>query len=307
MTAINPDHFVGREPEARVILENCLKNRATLIIAPSGMGKSALLEWLTPLPKDDRKLITTTRVGPGFASFLKELWDGLHAYNLIPQQSQDPNADWNDWRKQFTTNEQKAAELCKLVGETQHLTITIDDASGITPTSRPWLIKLVEHAAVVAAVDPSALSKKGSKRFWKLFDELSLNPLNKQQSAQLLDILIAKYNVTADDPERYRRAVLDLAQGNPFELTRLVKHHSAETLVQTKDLHTTTNRFVDRDVKQVPLAPLLFVFGAFVMAGRYIARVQSDMDGYILSALGLGVLIVFGPALRKSLKPRSRE
>ena len=101
--------------------------------------------------------------------------------------------------------------------------------------------------------------------------------------------------------------MLDLAQGNPFELTRLVKHHSAETLVQTKDLRTTTNRFVDRDVKQIPLAPLLFVFGAFVMAGRYIARVQSDMDGYILSALGLGVLIVFGPALRKSLKPRSRD
>ena len=58
------DHFVGREPEARVILENCRKNRSTLIIAPSGMGKSALLEWLTPLLKDDRKLITTSQRRP---------------------------------------------------------------------------------------------------------------------------------------------------------------------------------------------------------------------------------------------------
>lgn len=42
LTAIKLDNFVGRKSEARVILETCLKNRSTLIIAPSGMGNSAI-------------------------------------------------------------------------------------------------------------------------------------------------------------------------------------------------------------------------------------------------------------------------
>ncbi|MEM6429109.1 MAG: hypothetical protein AAF708_07700 [Deinococcota bacterium] len=304
---MNVDDFVGREAEARTLLANAQRGHSTLLVAPAGMGKTALIEFIMPLLAADGKLIETSRVGPGFASFLRDLFTGLHAYMLIPQQTDSVTDDWKQWGKQFSTNDAKAAELCRLVGESGNIIITIDDASGVTPTSRPWLIKLVESAAVIAAVDASALSKKGSKRFWKLFDELSLGPLNKQHSADLLTKLIDKYSVVADDLEIYTRSVLELAQGSPFELTRLVKHHSSESLVRARELRQGTSRFVARDVKQVALAPLVFVLGAFVMAGRYIARVQNDMDGYVLSALGLGVLIVFGPLIRKSLKPRSKE
>jgi len=67
-----------------------------------------------------------------------------------------------------------------------------------------------------------------------------------------------------------------------------------------------TNVFVERDVRQLALAPIILIMGSFVVAGRYIARVQGDMDVYVLSAIGLGMLIVFSPFLRAALKPRSR-
>jgi hypothetical protein len=64
--------------------------------------------------------------------------------------------------------------------------------------------------------------------------------------------------------------------------------------------------FVERDVKQLALAPLLFILTAFGIAGRYIARVQGDMDVYVLSAILLGLFIVAAPLLRMTLKPRSK-
>ena len=44
-------------------------------------------------------------------------------------------------------------------------------------TTRPWLERLTDVATVVAATTPDALTKKGSKRFWKRFDEVRLGPL----------------------------------------------------------------------------------------------------------------------------------
>ena len=168
------------------------------------------------------------------------------------------------------------------------------------------MVRFVEACTVVAAVDPKALNKSGTKRFWKLFDEVRLGQLGKDESAKMLENLMERYSVTADEPEIYKRSVLDLAQGSPFELHRLVKYHSSEALVKSREVMSGSHSFVERDVKQVALAPILFILGAFTVAGRYIARVQGDMDIYVLSALGMAFLIVFAGPLRSALKPRSK-
>ena len=97
-----------------------------------------------------------------------------------------------------------------------------------------------------------------------------------------------------------------MAQGSPFELNRLVKYHSSETLVKSREIISGTSSFVERDVRQLALAPILLIIGAFAVAGRYIARVQDDMDFYVLSAIGLGLLILFTPLIKAALKPKSK-
>jgi len=297
--------FIGRNAEARALVTNVEQGRSTLVMAEAGMGKTALIEFVSPLLEQLGCLILTDRVGPGFGTWLKDIFEGLWSNGLISGQSKDPNADLKDWRKRYGNNDEKAKYLIG-VCEQHDVVLVIDDASGITPSNKAWLIKFVEVCIVIACIEPSALKKQGTKRFWKLFDELKLSSLSKGESLEMLEGLISKYQVTADDMDIYKRSVLDLAQGSPFELSRLVKYHSSETLVKSREIISGTDVFVERDVKQIALAPILLILGAFTIAGRYISRVQGDMDVYVLSAIGLGLLVVFAPLLRSALKPRSR-
>ena len=302
---LGPDTFVARDPEARAILHNTNNQHSSLIVAEAGLGKSALIQFLSPVLAEQGKLITTDKVGPGFTTWLKEVYEGLWHHQLIPKQTKSCDDDLKTFNTQNKSNDDKALYLLKIIQDTDNIILTIDDASGISPSSRPWLIRFTEACTLIAAIDPKALHKPSTKRFWKLFDEVKLNPLSRTESKELLEQLIKRYQVTTDDPEVYQRAVLDLAQGNPFELNRLVKYHSSESLVKSREIQSQSHNFVERDVKQLAIAPLFLVALVFSVAGRYIARVQGDLDIYVLSAIGLGILLVFAPFLRTALKPRA--
>lgn len=309
---VGTDEFVGRNAEARALLANVEMKRSTLVVGGPGVGKSALLRFLEPVLESMGTYLPATRVGPGFGGFLRELFEGLWAQTKLvgvegAGLGKDLRADLKSWGKHCPSNDEKAKWIMERVGELGNVIVAIDDAHGVTPSNRPWLERLTEVATVVATVDPKALTKPGSKRFWKRFDEVRLEALSAGEAGELLDLLVKRYRVTADEPEIYRRRVLEIAQGNPFELERLVKHHSAEVLVKSRDLGHLGEDFVERDVKQVALAPLLAVGGALAIAGRYIARAQGDLDMYVLSGIGIAVFIVIMPLFRTAMRPRSRS
>lgn len=297
------EQFVGREAQVRTIMSNINAQHSTLVIGEAGIGKTALLEVISPLLESEGNLVSVSTVRP-FGTFLRETFIGLWDKGLIPEQSKDIQQDLKIWGKKQPSNDTKAAHLINLI-KTLNIILVIDDVEGVTPTSRPWLEKLVDNCTVIAATDPKALKRSGSKRFWKRFDELVLEQLSHKESEQLLETLINRYRVNADEPEIYTRRVLALAQGNPFELERLVKYHSSETLVKTKDLGGYSQSFVERDEKGIALAPLMLVFAALGIASRYIARAQGDLDLYVIGGISIGVFIVIGPFLRSTLKPRS--
>ena len=302
---MNLEHFVGREAEARTILSNVTAGRSSLLIGEAGVGKSALLEYLEPVLSEKGKLIYCTRLAP-FGAFLRELFTGLHDLGLVPEQTKSLSDDMKLWGKQHATNEEKARALIELMGKHKGVIVVIDDASGVTQSSRPWLEQMLDTVTVLAATDPSALKKAGTKRFWKRFDEVSIGRLSKDESAELLEHLMARYRINADEPEIYKRRVLELGQGSAFELERLVKYHSSETLVRTRDLGSYSQQFVERDVRQIAIAPLLLILGVFMVAGRYIARAQDNQDLYVISGILMAFMIVFSPWLRSALKPRSK-
>ena len=303
------EEFFGRDAEARTILQNTVQGHASLLVGEAGMGKSALLDYLTPAFTDVGVPLFLSRVSP-FGSFLRELFTGLWEAELGEVQTGELKEDWKAFGKMYGSNDEKVVALLKQLGALREsgkkLIVVIDDAAGVTLTTRPWLERLTDVATVVAATTPDALAKKGSKRFWKRFDEVRLGPLSKSGAGELLSALVTRYRVTADEPEIYRRRVLDLAQGSPFELERLVKYHAAQELVRTKELLSYGQNFVERDEKGVVLAPVVLLLGAFAIAARYIAHAQGDTDMVILAAVGVGLMVVFRPWLQSSLKPRSR-
>ena len=298
------ENFVGRDAEVRTILGNVAQGRSTLLIGEPGVGKSALLSVLEPLLQEEGKVVYVGRVSP-FGTFLRELFIGLHDVGVVSGESGEAQTDLKSWNKLFGNNDERAKELVNLVTE-QGVILVIDDASGITASARPWLESLVEACTVLAATSPEALNKTGSKRFWKRFDEVQLGRLSKTDAGMMLDGLISRYKVKADEPEMYKRKVLELAQGSPFELVRLVKYHSSETLVRARELSGLGQQFVETDVKGVALAPLLLIVGVFVIAGRAVGRAQGNMDLIVISGIGIGILAVFAPFIRNSIRPKSK-
>ena len=156
---MNLDHFVGREAEARLILANVTANRSTLVIGEAGVGKSALLEVLQPVLEEEGKLIHCTRLSP-FGPFIKECFTGLHDLRLIPEQTSSVSDDLKLWGKQHATNEEKARALLELMRQHRDIIVVIDDASGVTQSSRPWLEQMLETITVLAATDPFSAQEK---------------------------------------------------------------------------------------------------------------------------------------------------
>ena len=131
-----PDTFVARDPEARAILHNTNNQHSSLIVAEAGLGKSALIQFLSPVLAEQGKLITTDKVGPGFTTWLKEVYEGLWHHKLIPKQTKSYDDDLKTFNTQNKSNDDKALYLLKIIQDTNNIILTIDDASGISPSSR---------------------------------------------------------------------------------------------------------------------------------------------------------------------------
>lgn len=289
----------GRDNEARQLLKHAAGGQSVLVVGEAGMGKSAFLRFLVPALRELGPVVEAERTGPAFGTFLKVL------FSAARQRGWTDLPDWAEFSKRWRTNDEKAKALVTIYQKHPNTVIVIDDNSTVTPANRPWLEKLVECCTVVAAVEPKHLSKAGTKRYWKRFAECKIEPLEAEAAAAMLEHLIAQYNITADDAEAYRKRTLALAQGSPYELTRLARQHSGETVVKVSTLSKRADSFVDRDVKQVALAPLLLLMLVLVAGGRYLARARSDTDALVVSGFAMVMLIILSPWIRRSLKPRS--
>ena len=145
---VNLEQFVGRENEIRILSENVLKDRSSLVIGEAGVGKSALLEMFNYTLEDDVTILYTTRVNP-FGTFLRELFTELWQVGLIKLEGKEEEKDASlsgalkTFGRLFPNNDAKAKYLVDVLRENSNLVIVIDDASGVTPTNRPWLEQLV--------------------------------------------------------------------------------------------------------------------------------------------------------------------
>ena len=303
------DLFTAREPEARAILTAVHRQRSVLLVGPAGVGKSALLEYLEPVFQNSALTIQLDRFAP-FGAFLHDLFTHLWDAKLIEAQTSDIDADRKAWNKTRPNNDTKARTLIEAL-EKQAQTyarpiLIVDDAGGLTPSIIPWAIELEKATTMIVATTPEALQRGGTKRFWKLLEEVKISPLAQRESKALLDKLVSTWNVRSDDPQIYTQNVLARAAGNPGELVRLVKYHSSTDMVRAGDVLNLSQTFAERDERGIALAPILFACGAFFIAWRYIARARGDLDAYVLSGIAVGVFFVARLLFSKTFTPRSR-
>jgi AAA ATPase domain len=311
---VNPEHFIGREAEGRALLTSVQKGRSVLVSGPSGIGKSVLLEFIHPALETDRLTICVDRVAP-FGAFLRDtftvLWDARALGDQLPadERYKDLETDRKTWTKANPSNDTKARSIIAALeqwGATNtRPAFLIDDVTGITQSVIPWLVELERVCTLIVACTPETTRKTGTKRFWKLLEEVRLNPFSSREAALLLDQLMLEHRVVADHPDVYRQNVLARASGNPGELARLVKYHSSEALVHARDVLTAGQQFIEREERGIAILPIVFALSAFAIAWRYIARARGDLDAYVLSGIAVGVFFVARLLFAKTFKPRS--
>jgi AAA ATPase domain len=305
---MDPGLFTAREPQARAILNAVQKHRHVLLTGRSGIGKTALLEFIAPVLEASALTVQLERVAP-FGNFLRELHTALWDAKALSGQTTDLEADRKAFGKANPNNDTKARSLVETLErwakDKSRAILVIDDAIGLTPSITPWLVELERVSTLVVAVTPDALRKQGTKRFWKLLEEVRLDPLTARESGELLDKLMTEHRIVVDEPQMYRNRVLAVAAGLPGELVRLVKYHSADTIVHARDVLNPGQQFVDREERGIAIAPIVFALGAFSIAWRYIARARGDLDAYVLSGIAVGVFFVARLLFAKTFKPRS--
>lgn len=300
--------FTAREAQARAILNANGKHRSVLLTGRSGIGKTALLEFIAPVLEQSGLTVRLDRVAP-FGNFLRELHTALWDAKAFTGQTSDLEADRKAWSKANPNNDTKAralvAALEKWAGEKSRAILVIDDVTALTASITPWLVELERVSTMIVAATPDALRRQGTKRFWKLLEEVRLEPLSARESGELLAKLMLEHKIVVDEPEVYKNRVLAASAGVPGEIVRLVKYHSADALVRARDVLNAGQEFAERDERGIAIAPIVFALGAFTIAWRYIARARGDLDAYVISGIAVGIFFVARLLFGNTFKARS--
>ena len=309
--------FTARDLETELLLEHLRKQRSMLVLGRGGIGKSALLEHCAGILEAETLVVRLSRIAP-FANFLRELfthlWNAraLDACTFAPETVlyADLEEARKSWAKFHPNNDTKARSLVdsleKYATREPRAVIVIDDLTGMSPTIVPWIVELETVCTLACAAPFEVLRKTGTKRAWKLFEELKLEALQARDAQVLLEDLMLEQRIYTDDPIIYKQRVLAIAGGIPGELERLVKYHAVEPIVKSREVAQLGQGAVDREESGVAIAPIILALGAFTVAWRYIARAQGNLDAYVLSGILVGVLMIARVALGRALRPTSR-
>ena len=300
--------FIGREQEGRAVILALRARRSVVVVAPMGYGKSALLRELHPVFEAEGVALKVSKVGP-FGTFLDDLFGELRM-GRVPVQgvtfSSDFKTDLKAWKKSVgegtAVRARSLLEALRLYASTGTVraVIVVDDASELSASMVPWFLAFDEVAVLVLAGYPQTLAKKPLQRLWTRFDRVNLPELSAPHSKALLDALVTRYGVVAENMEAYKKRVLSLSSGVPAEIDRLVRFVAVEDIVKNRDVGTSfAQDAAYRQERGVALAPVLLVLGGVTMITKYVGLARGEMDLYLVGGIGIAVMVVFGPFLRK--------
>ncbi len=300
--------FIGRDEQGRAVILSVQARRSVVVVAPMGYGKSALLKELHPIFEAQGVALEISKVGP-FSTFLDDLFIQMRANSVAVQgvgYSASLQEDQKNWKKHAGAGTAARARslLEGLRGYaatgTARAVIVVDDASELSSSMVPWLLAFDEAAVLVLAAFPLTLAKKQLQRLWTRFDRVNLPELPVRDSRALLDHLVTTYGIVAENMEAYKKRVLSLSNGVPAEIDRLVRFVAVQNIVQNRDVGTSfAQDAAYRQERGVALAPILLVLGGVAMMTKYLGLARGEMDLYLVGGIGIAVMVVFGPFLRK--------
>ena len=293
---------VGRRAEHRRLQENLTKGVDTLVLGPTGVGKSHLLGLLSGEKVIQMPSLTPVRGAViGLAEELyrrgvlkadlpeshEEVHDDLSEGAVEHGEAEgggEANAapapsDFDEIRKHNArTTVRGWVQMISEAVQPNEWTLIVDDLSDLSASVGRLIDHLNKRFVIFAAA--GEIKAVYEKHFWK-FERVEVGNLTKREAADLIRQAAAGADI--EDYRLFETHVLQKSAGNPRAILEIVDRLRKEPAI---------TRSAVREVGHVgargklDLTPALILLVALFMAWRYVARGVDSFDGYMLAGVG---------------------
>ncbi len=265
-SASGSNYFVGRKDILKEVNELFHKKVNLLILGPQGIGKSRILLMLNHdkiLRFDDFKGVKTT-----LGNLLLELYNG-DKEKIIQLLTEEAEIN-----KVITKNSvPHLINLLLKTTEKDEYSLIIDDITSVTPSGVVALEKLKNHFHIIAAARQVKMSQAS---FLSNFQKLSIKPLNRIESTQLIVQHSKPLKNRIEDYESYKNHIYEQTGGNPLFIKEIIDRFSKEPIISIDHIrdirHTAALREIDMSI------PIVIMISSLMIL-RYIGGEFEDDSG----------------------------
>ena len=280
-------YHVGRKKELSLLADWRDKKINTYIKGPQGIGKSHLLDNIVGekiLRIDEFKGKNT------LVSLLLELFNGdkEEIKNLL-------YGDREDYGKIVMRETiKRLVELAIQVTSKGEYTIIIDDVTDITKSGVRMLEKMKNHFHIICAAREIKIDKG---TFLTNFEIIELQPLNREETLELIGMSSKNFMNRIGDYETYKNHIWEKTSGIPLFILEIVDRYSKEPDINMeviKDIKHATA------MKEIDMSLFVVICVSALMVLRYVGgEVGSDTGAFKLIG-GMALLFaLFGRPLMR--------
>jgi hypothetical protein len=299
ISAVKGLSLIGREKEIHRGIA-CLSDNLSLIITgETGIGKTALLEYLcqlllqAPSPPRILEIDDCTAFKTSIANLLLYLFDGDKEAVIRLFFAADSKA-----KLSAKVSKESLSNLCKILvslTDKHEYLLKIGDIDRITPTAVKALEILAPHFLILTTARDIKL--KNATFLWH-FERLSLQPLRRLHSFELARCLCSGFQ-TSDETYLLSR-IWDISAGNPKMITELCDKFSRLASVASLDataIESITSGYLGRQTKEIDMSlGFLLLFGALTIF-RFAASEVGNPSLRFIGGIFIIVLLFARPFL----------
>jgi len=303
---------VGRQEELRQLQANLDKGVDTLLLGPTGVGKSHLLALL-----QGERLIRLPHLSPPKQALL-EIAEALHqrGHFTLAQQApslpetgetplseqtgpvagpegepashcaagEAPKGDFDAFKKQHTRTPISVwTRMILEAVEKDQWVLVVDDLSPLSPSLGRLLDRLGQKFVFIGAL-PQV--KKGYEKYFWRFKQIALPNLSREEARQLIRQGAADLQV--QDYQLLETRILQQSAGNPKAIVESLAWLRKEAQITPEAVRALVHTGAR---PQLDLTPIIIIPVVLLAAMRFLARGLGDAEFYILAGIGTALMM----------------
>jgi len=306
---------VGRKKEMKKLDESFEKRTNLLVVAPQGFGKTHLTENMRNSNilridelKSPKKFIGDLLImlyKDGVEENLRSQYDESEQEVIISDKNLEDAtmeqiigmAVGNSKIENYVQRQSVQAMLDILFMATKknEVTLLVDDVTKITQSGLRLMDKLKNHFHIIANARTVELKKVGA---FSNFSVLKLEPLSRDESIQLIDLVSRPFRGRIKDNYAYRDHIVRETKGNPLYIIEMAEEFSKMSIIDAHSIRTQTHIASNGGYSLFPILVLLI---AMTSVMRYTGHVTGDKTDrgvwYGIAALGMITLYLARPMI----------